>query len=377
MVKKIFTKKRFPLATIAIIITLLISSLPFVIPVKAALSSAKDTITTSQAGVVAGHSFVFTPGTTTSIKTIDFKYCTTASGTCTAPSGMVLVAAPQLGTVSGISGTGYTPSATNTNCTGSGNTDCTITLTVTTPSTQALAPANVPFLSGITNPTTTNTAFYVRITTKDGSAVAIDTATVAFATLTGTSMAVTASVDPTFSFSIAPVSSGFLFTDQAAINVTTNTSATTIPFGNVAVGTPKIAAHDITISSNSIGGYVVTASASANPPLTDGGSNNIDYFTGSNASPATWTAPNGVTANANSGFFGYTTESTTLVGTGGTSRFTTNKWAGMTTTADPIASNTTYVSSEVTRVGWQVAVNSLQPAGNYTGTVILVATPTY
>lgn len=349
----------------------------FVLPTRAAdLASVKDVIGTSQPGVASSHAFFFTPATTTAIKTIDFQYCTAASGACTAPTGMVLVATPQLGTVSGISGTTYTSSATSANCTGSGNTNCTITLTVGTPSTQALSPVNVPFLSGITNPTTANLTTFVRITTKDAGAAAIDASTVAFATLTGTSLSMTASVDPTFTFSVAAVSSGSV--NGATINVTTSTGPAVIPFGGVNPGTPKIAAHDISVTTNALNGYLVTASSSASFPLVDG-SNHFNAFSGTNAAPAAWSAPAGVSANTNTGYVGYTTEETSL--TGGTgNRFSSNKWAGLTNNPDPVISSSagTGASARTIRVGWEADANALQPPSpNYSGTVILVATPTY
>lgn len=373
--KKTHAIRVIPVVTLLALVTAMLA--PFVLPARAAtLSNAKDTIGTSQPGVASSHSFVFTPSSTTAIKTIDFQFCNEASGTCTAPNGMVLTSAPQLGTVSGIDGTTYTASATDTNCTGSGNTNCTATLTVGSPTTQTVTAINVPFLSGITNPTGAGAPYYVRITTKDGSSQTIDTNTVAFAILTAGSVSMTASVDPTLAFSLAAVTSGSV--NSSVINVTTGTGADVIPFGSMTSGAPKIAAHDISVTTNAVGGYVVTASASAAYPLADG-SNHFNAFSGTNASPATWTSPAGGTANTNTGFVGYTTEETGLTG-GTATRFSGNLWAGLTNSPDPIISSTdpTGASARTVRVGWQAEVNELQPPSpNYTGTVILVATPTY
>jgi hypothetical protein len=347
----------------------------FIAQISAAtLTSAKDTISDSRAGVAAIHTFTFTTPSTTNIKTIDFQFCTTASGTCTAPTGMVLTASPTLGTVTNIGGTGYTTSGTSSNCTGTGNTDCTATLTVTTPATQSNVAVVVPFNSGITNPTTANTSFFVRITTKDGSAATIDTTTVAFATLTSTSIAMSASVDPSFTFTVAGVSSGGSV-NSATTNITT--TATTIPFGTLSSGSTKIGAIDTTVVTNAGSGFTITVNALANPPLSDG-SNNIDIFTGTNASPTSWSSPAGSSASVNTGFLGYTTEDSTL-GTGTAARFTTGapKWAGLDTTADEVVYNATGTTTLTTRIGWQAEVNALQPSGSYTGTVLLVATPTY
>lgn len=339
------------------------------------LTSANVTINDSRAGQSAqGHTFNFTPASTTAIKTVLMQYCTTASGSCTAPSGMVLTASPTLGTVTGIDGTGYAATATSSNCTGTGNTDCTITLTVTSPATQTVQAVAIPVTAGITNPTTVDTTYFVRLTTRDTGPTTIDTATVAFAILQSDSITVTASVDPTFTFSVAAVNSGGSV-NGATTNVTT--TATTVPFATLSSATPKIAAHDLTVTTNATSGYVLTIKSS-DPPLADG-SKNIDVFTGTNASPATWSSPAGSSASVNTGFFGYTTNDATLC-TGTTDRFTSsggNKWAGSSTSALEVACSTTSVSSQTTRVGWQTEINAVQPPGSYSGVVTLVATPTY
>ena len=161
-------------------------------------------------------------------------------------------------------------------------------------------------------------------------------------------------------------------------------TATTIPFGTLSAGTEKVAAHDITITTNAGGGYTVTASHSANvqgtgAPLISGATNNIDPFSGTNGTPTTWSAPGGTTANTNTAFFGYTTNDSTLC-TGTAARFTSsggNKWAGSSTVGQEVACSAAGVSSETTRLGWEIEANDIHPAGSYTGTVILVATPTY
>ncbi|HXC03497.1 MAG TPA: hypothetical protein VNZ86_02020, partial [Bacteroidia bacterium] len=348
------------------------------------LTSYSVSIGDSRAGVATYHNYKFNTPSTTAIKTITFQYCTTASGSCTAPTGMVLTASPTLGTVTGIAGSGYTAAGSSGTCTGSGNSNCTITLTVGTPSTQTGgATVAVPVVLGITNPTPTNTTFFVRITTVDGSSATIDGPSApAFAILTSTSIAVSASVDPTLSFSIAGINGdGVATVNGATLTNGVNSSATAVPFGTLTANTAVIAAQDLTVTTNASSGYSITASASATPPLSSG-SDNIDTFNdsgASNASPATWSAPAGGTANIDTGYFGYTTNDSSLC-TGTGSRFTSsggNKWAGTTTTGQEVACSTTGVSSETTRIGYETEVNNIQPAGSYTGTVILIATPTY
>jgi hypothetical protein len=335
----------------------------------------------SRAGVATYHNYQFNTPSTTSIKTITFQYCTTASGSCTSPAGMVLTASPTLGTVSGIAGTGYSAAGSSGTCTGSGNTVCTVTLTVTTPSAQTGgATVVVPVSLGITNPTTVNTTYFVRITTKDGSVATIDGPdSAAFAILDTTSIAVSATVDPTLTFTVASVNSGG--TVNGATTTVTSTT-TTVPFSTLTSNTPAISAQDLTVTTNASNGYTITASHSATTsgaPLQSGAGDNIDAFSGTNASPTTWSVPAGGTANTNTGYFGYTTNDSTLC-TGTAARFTSsggNKWSGTTTLGQEVACSAAGVSSETTRIGYQAEINDIQPAGAYSGTVILIATPTY
>ena len=337
------------------------------------LSSYNVQINNSQAAATnVTYTFNWTTTATTAIKQIDIQVCTTASGTCTAPSGFSS-GTPTLAS-DNIAGTGRTTTAPTANA---------FRVVVGTPASQSTQAMFLNF-TGVTNPSTINTTYYVRTTTySDTGSTTIDgTTSAAFAVLDTSSIAVSASVDPSFSFSVAGVSSGGNFNGGTG-NINVTATANTIPFGTLTAGTPKIAAQDVTVSTNAANGYTVTASSSANaqsgnPPLISGASNNIDTFSGTNTTPTTWSAPAGTTANVNTGYFGYSTEDATLC-TGTASRFTSGgpKWAGPSTTGAEVICNAAGVSSETTRIGWEVAINGVQPAGSYTGTAVLVATPTY
>lgn len=324
-------------------------------------SPRKVTISDSRAGQTANtYDFAFTASISTAIKQVDIKFCNEAGAftdTCTAPSGFVVTATSRVS--DNITGTTRTDSAPAANQ---------FRTVVTTPATQSPLAITIS-LNTITNPTTPNTTYFARIITySDTGTTTIDSGTTAFAILTSTSMAVTATVLENFTFSIAAATSGNV--NGQAITVTSGTSASTIPLGTLAVGSSSVAAHDVTVSTNAGSGYQVTVKSLAVPPLVSG-ANDIDSFTGTYGTPTTWSAPAGTTANTNTGFFGYTTEDTDF------SAFQSNKYAGFETTPRAIVSNATGVSSQTTRIGWQAQVNAVQPAGAYTGTVILVATPTY
>jgi len=306
--------------------------------------------------------YAFTVSATTSIKEVHIDVCTTATGTCTGPTGF-LVGTPTLAS-DNIAGTTRTTTAVGANG---------FKVVVTTPAAQATQAVTMSF-TGTHNPTTANTTYFARITTYSdtGSTIIDGPDAVAFGILDTTSIAVSASVDPTLTFSVAGVASA-----QSVNSATTNvvTTATTIPFGTLTSGSTKIGAHDITVTTNATGGYTTSVKGTTAPVLQDS-SNNIDEFSGVNATPTTWSSPAGSANSVNTGFFGYTTNDTTL-GTGTAGRFASNKWSGTTTSPLEVAYSATGITAEITRLGWQAEINALQAAGNYAGTVVLVTTPTY
>lgn len=346
----------------SLLVSIVVYITSFLSPVYAgSLTSAKVVISDSRAGQSGvTHTFSFVTGTTGIIKTIEMQYCTTPSGTCTTPNGITTTSASQ-GSITGLS-------ASTTNTTTNG----TLILTVTTPTSVTTGTTiSLPY-GTITNPTSINNSFFVRIVSKDNADAVIDSTSVAFAILDTNSLSVTADVSATFNVGLAAVTTGSV--NGQTINIT-NSTATTIPFGTLSSGAPKIAAHDITVTTNSQNGYAVTVKTS-NPPLVDG-SNNIDNFTATNALPTLWSSPSGNSPNINTGFLGYTTEDTSLcTGTGG--RFVGNKWAGFDTIAYEAACNTSpVISGETTRIGWQAEINNTQPSGSYSGYIAVIITPTY
>lgn len=327
----------------------------------AAFTFQSVTISDSRAGATAvGYNFLATASANTAIKQINIKFCTQAGAfadTCTAPTGFDAASATRGS--DNISGTGRSDTpATNT-----------FQTVITTPSTQS--PLAIQFnLAGITNPTTVNTTFYARIKTySDTGTTTIDDGQVLFAVLNTGSIAVTATVDPNFTFTLAGVASS-QSVNGATTTIDTSGVPNTLPLGNLTGGSAAIGAHDITITTNAQYGFQVTVNQVGANPLSVG-SANFDAFTGTYASPTSWSAPNGTQASINTGFFGYTTNDTVY------SQFQSDKWAGTETTPRAFMSSTIGQTSYLKRIGWQAQINAIQPPGAYTGTMILVATPTY
>lgn len=176
-----------------------------------------------------------------------------------------------------------------------------------------------------------------------------------------------ATTGPTLTLTFTGISSGNTL-DGETTTVTSSTNA--IPFSQLVVDTPAVAAHKTTVTTNASGGYTTTVSQ--NQDLTrDGDSETISAVSGTNASPATW--PTGFT----DGRFGYHTSDESLC-TGSTSRFSTNDtWAALSTSAYEVACSTGPVTAEETNVTYKLQIGSLQASGSYSNTITYITTALY
>ena len=218
----------------------------------------------------------------------------------------------------------------------------------------------------VVNGNTADTGYFGIITTYTTNACTtpVDTVTAQFIYTNG--QAVSLTVDPTLSFTVAGASSG-ASCNSATSNATT--TSTTIPLGTVTTSTNKIGVQNLTVTTNAGSGYTVFTRYTAKPTS---GSFTIDDHTGSNASPTAFSA-------AGTEAFGYTTNDSTL-GTGTAARFTSsggNKWAAFTTSNAEIAYSGASVANETTCVGQQTGISGTTEPATYTNTVIYTATPVY
>lgn len=196
---------------------------------------------------------------------------------------------------------------------------------------------------------------------------------------------VTATVDPTIGFSIAGIASG-----QTRCGVLTDitTTALSVPFGTMALNTFKTLAHDLTVSTNATGGYVVTASE--NDQLGKGGAttpfipDSLGNSVGADMSETNedeWTT---VTVNG-FGFslenvdaavvpFEYTTATGTCTGT-----FCARQFSDIAGSETPstIFSSTTVANAENVYVCYRLSIGATQTAGDYQNQVIYTATGTF
>ena len=128
----------------------------------------------SQPGGVVNHRFAFTIPTTANLGSVRFEYCTIASQeACISPTGLNASSA----TFGGETGaTGFSINSQNTN-----------NVVIARASATSYSGAVTYTINGVTNPTTANETFFVRISTYptlNGSGAATDTGSVAASTAT-------------------------------------------------------------------------------------------------------------------------------------------------------------------------------------------------
>lgn len=302
-------------------------------------------------------SYVFTASNVslTTLRCIKEVYSDTSSGTA-APAGLSTSSATLDTTNSNFI---PTPSAWTLAQPANG----TLQLTNATGETPASAAARKLVYSGITNGTTADTKYFLRLYTYSDTACTspVDSVTVAFIYTNGSTLTLT--VDPTLSFTVNAVAAGQLCNGATSTQPST---ATTIPFGTVTAAANSIVCQDLQISTNATNGYTVYARYTSKP---QSNANTIADTTGTNAAPTAFPAP-GTEA------YGYTTNDTAL-GTGTTNRFSSNLWAAMTTTNNEVAYDATGVNSTVYRIGHQVGISAVTRPGTYVTTIIYTCTPVY
>lgn len=191
---------------------------------------------------------------------------------------------------------------------------------------------------------------------------------------------VTASVDASFTFSITGVGSGQSINGDAT-TTSAGATATLLPFGTLASGTPKVLAQQLSVSTNAVNGFVVTVFQNTNLLSTTGA--DIDLFKdgAETATPTAWTAPLATLGNFDTyGHYGITSEDNLNADEFGGG---TPLYAGNIATARQVFSHNgpaDGVTTDIgrTRVGIKIQVSDLQEAADdYTNIITYIATPTF
>lgn len=190
-------------------------------------------------------------------------------------------------------------------------------------------------------------------------------------------VSVTASVDTTFTFSIAGVSADFAaITGEATTSI--QTTATSVPFGSLQASVPKQAAQQLTVTTNAVNGFSVTVQQDGN--LESASTADIDVFVDGDATttPLAWQSPAGTAGLENTyGHYGITSEDANL-SSGDT--FGDALYVGGFSASSPLEVfyHGGVALATTTYVGIKIEVSGLQEAASdYSNTLMYVATPVF
>lgn len=325
----------------------------------------------SMPGGTVNHVFTFTlPTGGTTLGSIKFQYCTTATGgTCTMPTGMdSTLAGTSLGSTTGL--TGFTLNKTT-----NGTPYITRTASTFTNNTVVTVPIN-----GVKNPTATNTAFFVRISTyssTDTTGSAIDTGTVTAST-----------ANPIVLTGIMPES--LIFCTGATIGTTggipdcTTATAGTISFNQLFSPTDTATAtSQMAASTNAGSGYNVTVNgatltsgANTIPAMAAaaGGTRGVGQFGLNLKANTTATSTVAVGTEVNPASDGTNYRGQALAGYNGVDNFKFVSADSIANSAYTVAGPT---NAQIYTASYIVNVPGNQPAGTYQTTLTYVCTATF
>lgn len=351
-------KKIKKTAKIAIVLSVVLTlvALYNVIPLARAaeLSSKKVTITDSRPSQT-GVDYVFTATHTASnAKCIQVDFCTTATSTCTGPTGFTTVGGDKgdAGDWNGWTYASWTYASVDAN---------TAKLTFATGENGGSAYKFV--MGALTNSSVAGT-YYARIHTYsnvDCATGEVDSGNVAFANVSGVSVSATVAETLTFTIDDSAIGFGEMGTTNIRYATADEVGVDSVEPGN---GEPST----LTLSTNAQGGAVITiedVGSGAAAGLYNTAAAKLIAATapsavaGGTESYAPYTKNVGTSLSAAAGF---------LSG-GGTAVLTTP--ATFITASGPLSSNNT------ADIAAKAGITATSEAGTYSDTLILIATPTY
>ncbi|HSX08277.1 MAG TPA: hypothetical protein VLG11_05270 [Candidatus Saccharimonadales bacterium] len=352
-IKRTFHTIGLKVALFSGVLSLFFVALIPALPVEAAQITARTlTISTSSPAASAAtttYTFTFTVPSATAVQSFQAQICTTASGTCTTPTGFAN-SSSTLGTITGFPGSWTVNTATAGSLRAS-------TTTSTAPTN------NITFtFNNVQNPTTANQTFYARMTTYSDNAWtnAIDTGTTAAST--ATQITVSASVPESLTFCTG--TSGITSSSCAGA------TGSAVSLGTLLTSAPGSGTSQIGVTTNATSGYNVTVNGTT---LTSG-SNTI----------AALTSPTG--SSAGSAQFGLNLRANTVPSVGsdpagsGSAAPTTNYNTVNSYTfnnGDQIVSTVTPDNFRLFTVSYIANITSVTPPGTYSTTLTYICTAKY
>ncbi len=335
----------------------------------------------SEPSGLVNHYFQFTTGSTNSIGSVRFTYCTTASGSCTTPAGMDTTSAGITLDQTGSGATGFTlvnttePNGSPYITRVASNINSGVALKF-----KLLAvtnPDNTICFSG-TTPQSNNCTFYVRITTytgTDGATTLRDSGVVAASTATPI---VLSGYMPE---SLVFCTGGSVSTTAGVPDCSTATSGT-ISFPDFSPTATSYTTSQMAASTNAGSGYAITV-------------NGLTLFSGGNPITAAATSPTGDASVVGTGQFGFNLKdnATPNIGTEVAPAANGTNYRGQATTGYNSADAFRFVTGEnvadsanggaggtdaqIYTIAYIVNVPGSQPAGTYTTTLTYICTPTF
>lgn len=354
LIKKILSSSIKSLLVITLVLT------PFIyshIAQAAQITGRKVTLSNS-AGSASGVQYDLVsdalPTTGTAVKSVSLTACTTASGACSTPSGFVNSSSTLVSQPTGLgSGSGWT---VNTSTAGS--------LRIVNAA-NATTPSGAVAISwgNVTNPTATNTTYYLRMTTYSDSAwtTSIDSGVIAVST--ATQIAVSASVDETLTFCTG--TSGITSSSCAGA------TGSSVSLGTITPTTSGTGTSQIGATTNATTGYTITYNGAT---LTSGG-NTITPIGATAAASSQGTEQFGINLKANTS---PTTFGADPAGTGTavptTQYNTANSFAFVAGTPTSIVAPTAADNFRLFTVSYLANVAGTTEPGTYTTTLTYVCT---
>ncbi|MCK5026953.1 MAG: hypothetical protein KAS07_00890 [Candidatus Pacebacteria bacterium] len=199
-------------------------------------------------------------------------------------------------------------------------------------------------------------------------------------------VAMTASVDTTFTFNIYGVATNTAPFNGDTSTTSASTTPTAIAFGTLTAGTSELAAQRLTVSTNAANGFSVTMQQDTN--LVSASTADIDTFVDGDATttPLAWQSPSETAGDEwTYGHYGVTSEDHSLSWGAGNDPFgaASSLYVGQFSTTTPLEiMYHTGVSNGSgdgeTYVGIRIETSALQEAANdYSNTLTYIATPVF
>ncbi len=306
----------------------------------AAITSRKVTLGSSVASASTTYGFSFVLPTATIVKSVEAIACTTASGACTTPSGFTAVGSTLTGQpVNMGDASGWTVNAAT-----AGRLRALNNANVTTPTgTTTIS------WSSVTNPSATNSTFFLRIGTFSDATwtTSLDSGTVAAST--AGQITVTASVDEALTFTL---------------------SSATVGLGTLTTATTGSGTSSMTASTNGSTGYAITV----NGTTLTAGAKTIAALASQTASSQN-TSQFGINLLANTVPSVGTAVSGAGTGTPSANYNTTNQYRFVT--GDIVASAAAETNSNTYTTSYIANIGGSQAAGSYSTALTYIATPTF